>query len=178
MKKMLILAGLGIVATALLAQSKITPMNIKTGLWESTNTVTISGALGIPPDMAAKLTPEQRARVEAAMSQSALAKPQTTTHKGCLKQEDLTKDPFANKNMENMKCHENLLRSTGSDAEVDVSCEGPDGAFKYHMMLHATDQQHVTGTGHGTASMGGRTMTSDVKFESKWIQATCPANAE
>jgi len=43
MKKMLILAGLGIVATAL-AQSKITPMNTKTGLWESTNTVTISGA--------------------------------------------------------------------------------------------------------------------------------------
>jgi len=167
-----------LIAAAALAQNKITPMNVKTGLWESTQTVTISGALGIPPDMAAKLTPEQRARFEAAMSQSALAKPRTVTHKGCLKQEDLTKDPFANKDMENMKCHEDLLRSTGSEAEVDVSCTGPDGSFQYHMTLHAADQQHVSGTGHGTATMGGRSMNSDVKFESKWIQAICPADVE
>lgn len=178
MKRTFLVAALCALATGLIAQTKITPMNVKTGQWQSTQTVTMSGSLGIPPDLEAKLTPEQRAQFEAAMKQSPMTRPQTFTNKGCLKQEDLTKDPFANKNMQDMKCHENLLRSTSSEAEADISCEGPQATFKYHLTFQASDQEHVTGTGHGSATMGGHTMNSEVKFDSKWIQATCPADAQ
>jgi hypothetical protein len=71
-----------------------------------------------------------------------------------------------------------LASLEGSEAEVDVSCTGRQGSFKYHLALHASDQEHLSGTGRGSATVGGRTMSSDVKFESKWIEATCPADAQ
>jgi len=40
-----------------------------------------------------------------------------------------------------------------------------------------TDQGHVSGNGRGSATVGSHTMNWDVKSESKWIEATCPANA-
>src|SRR6185312_17371693 len=88
MRTQIVLAvALGIEAPALMAQEKITPLNVKTGLWQSTTTIAISGSMGIPPEMEAKLTPEQRARMEAAMKQSGTGQPHTTTNKGCIKQE-------------------------------------------------------------------------------------------
>jgi Protein of unknown function (DUF3617) len=170
----------GVAATALLAQSKITPLKVKTGLWQSTTNIKVSGMPGIPPEMAAKLTPEQRARMEASMSQSAMAQPRTETHKGCLTQEDLTKDPFTpGKNDEGMKCKENLIRSTASDAEVALSCADDRGnSSDFHIAFHAVDQEHVTGTGQGDVNMFGHTMKSDWKFQSHWLQASCPDHTE
>lgn len=177
--QIVVAVALGIAAPALMAQEKITPLNVKTGLWQSTTTIAVSGSMGIPPEMEAKLTPEQRARMEAAMKQSGTGQPHTTTNKGCIKQEDLTRDPFApGKNDAEMKCHENLIRSTSSDADVDVNCTDPRGnTSQFHVTFHAIDQEHVTGTGHGNISMYGHTMKSDWKMQSQWVQASCPANA-
>src|SRR5215472_5348689 len=110
MKRMILLGAVCLSATVLLAQTqknidqapapvktamKMTPMNVKTGLWQSTSTVAITGGLGLPPDVAAKLTPEQKARYEAAMQAQAGGHTSTHTNKSCLTQKDLTTDPFA-----------------------------------------------------------------------------------
>ena len=177
--QMLVAVALGIAARALIAQQKITPLNVKTGLWQSSTTIAISGSLGIPPEMEAKLTPEQRARMEAAMKQSGSGQPRTITDKNCLKEEDLTRDPFApGKNDSDMKCKEHLIRSTSSDADVDVTCTDPRGnTSEFHVTFHAIDQEHVTGTGQGNVNMYGHTMKSDWKMQSQWVQASCPAKA-
>jgi hypothetical protein len=142
-------------ATASPSALKITPLNVKTGLWQSTTTFAISGGqLGNA------------------------ARPNTETHKGCLTQQDLRKDPFAAKSMADMKCHEDLIRSTGSDAEVQVSCTDGTNSGAFHIAIHAGDQEHVSGNGQGTATFFGQTMNSNVKFQSRWLQATCPAGAE
>lgn len=179
MKTNLIVAiALGLAVPALLAQEKVTPLNVKTGLWQSTTTIAVIGTLGLPPEMEAKLTPEQKARIEAARSHSAAGQPHTTTHKGCVKQEDLTRDPFnAGRNNEQMTCKENLVRSTSSDADVELTCSDPRGnTSDFRITFHAIDQEHVTGTGHGNVNMYGHTMKSDWKMQSQWIQASCPAN--
>lgn len=177
---MVIAVAVCLAAPALFAQEKITPLNVKTGLWQSTTTIAVTGSMGIPPEMEAKLTPEQRARMEAAQKQSGTGQPHTTTHKGCIKEEDLTRDPFApGKNDAEMKCSENLIRSTSSDADVDVTCKDPRGnTSEFHVTFHAIDREHVTGTGHGNISMYGHTMKSDWKMQSQWVQASCPANPE
>ena len=170
----------GMAATALLAQEKVTPLNVKTGQWQSTTSIAVSGSLGIPPEMEAKLTPEQRARMQAAMDRSGSGQTHTTSDKSCLKQEDLTRDPFnAGKNDEGMKCRENLVRSTSSDADVELTCTDPRGdTSEFRITFHAIDQEHVTGTGHGNGKRYGHTSKSDWKMQSKLVQASCPAHDE
>src|SRR5271156_871304 len=76
------------------------PLDLKTGQWEYTVTTQMTGmpqaAAGkqmpqIPPETLAKLPPDQRAKIEAAMKQAsgmASGQPTTTTSKNCIKKED------------------------------------------------------------------------------------------
>src|ERR1035441_6170576 len=63
------------------------PMDIKLGLWESTITTQMSGMPALPPELLSKLTPEQRAKMEAAMGRGG-ASPKTTT-RHCVTKETL-----------------------------------------------------------------------------------------
>jgi len=193
MKKMMVLGAVCLSATVLLAQTqkkkpgeappvkgitmKMVPMNVKTGLWQSTSTITVTGGLGLPADVLAKLTPEQKTRYEAAMQAQAGGHTSTHTDKSCLTQKDLTTDPFAQKNSsdETIRCHGTLLSSTRTDIVLQENCSG-EASMTYTMKIHADSTEHATGTGTGTATMGGHTMNSSVKFDSKWIGATCPAD--
>ena len=189
MRRMIVLGAVFFSAAVLLAQTrkpgqtpearssamKLTPMNVKTGLWQSTSTMTIVGGLGLPPEVVARLTPEQKARYEAALQAQGGGHTRTTTSKGCLTQKDLTTDPFNQRHPdEKLQCHGTVLNSTSSDVEIQESCSG-EATMNYTMKIHAVDQEHAVGTGQGTATMGGHTMKSAVKFDSKWLGATCPA---
>ena len=188
MKKMIVLGAVCLSATLLLAQTpdkksdqasavKMTPMNVKTGLWQNTSTITMTGSLGVSPSMAAKLTPEQRAKFEAAMQAEGKRGAHTYTDKSCLTQKDLTTDPFAQKDsdQDQIHCHGKLLSSTSTDIVLQETCSG-EASMTYTMKIHAVDSEHATGTGTGTGSMGGHTMNSNVKFESKWLGGTCPSD--
>ncbi|MGC9948935.1 MAG: hypothetical protein ABSF64_21410 [Bryobacteraceae bacterium] len=76
-----------------------TPLDLKTGEWEYTVTMQMSGKPQpaaqmpqIPADQLAKLPPEQRAKIEAALKQAGnIASGKPTTSKNCIKKEDLLK---------------------------------------------------------------------------------------
>ena len=59
------------------AGSKYQPLNVKTGTWETTRTITVSGRPPISRDMLDHMSPEQRARFEAAMSRMITQMPKT-----------------------------------------------------------------------------------------------------
>jgi hypothetical protein len=62
------------------------PLNVKTGLWQVTEISTTSGLPPIPASMQArldKMTPEQRAKLEAAMKGRVGGTPQTINYKTC-----------------------------------------------------------------------------------------------
>jgi hypothetical protein len=185
MKKLIVVSAICVFAMVFLAQAqsnkstaqavKMTPMNVKTGLWQSTSTITVKGSLGLSPEVLAKMTPEQKTRYEAAMQAQAGGHTRTITDKNCLTQKDLTRDPFAQKNSdENIHCHGTLLNSTSFDIVLQEACSG-EATMKYTMKIHAVAPEHVVGTGEGTATMNGHTMNSSVKFDAKWIGAACPA---
>jgi hypothetical protein len=164
-------------ASALVAGGKI-KLNVKTGLWQTTATTTLSGSLGIPPEMAAKLTPEQRAKFEQAMKKEGSGTPKTRTYKSCLTEKNLTEDPFTDKDQGKMKCQETVIKSTSTDLEVRESCTDGTAKSDMHMSFHAASAEHVIGSGNVTTTMGGRTMNSVMKMDSKWMSAACPAGTK
>ena len=176
MRKMLLTVTLGAMSTALWAAG-ITPLKVKPGLWETSMTNTTSGQMGLPPEAAGKLTPEQRAKIEAAMAAQGAGGPRSSTHTNCVTEEDLNKDPFQDKNqMKDFKCDETVVQSTGSSLELHEVCSQQSSEFDAHVTLQALDSEHVKGAVQADITMGGRTMHQDMNFTSKRIAATCPAD--
>ena len=69
-------------------QGKLVPLNVQTGLWEMTQSATTSGQLPLTDEELARLTPEQRARLEEGVRQQN-ATPHTTTYQSCWTKEKL-----------------------------------------------------------------------------------------
>ena len=173
MRKVIAMAVLCLWASGLWAGGK-KPLNIKTGLWQTTSTTTINGTMGLPPELTAKMTPAQRAKFEEAMKKRGNGVPQTRTYKSCLTEKNLTEDPFKGKNMK-MKCQETVIKSTGTDLEVREACTDGTAKSDIHMVTHADSSEHVTSTGNAAATVRGRTMHSVIKMDAKWLGPTCPA---
>jgi hypothetical protein len=161
------------------SQVTITPLDVKIGLWQVTSTTTTNGMMGLPPGMAAQMTPEQRAKFEAAMRGRGNGTPRTITYKSCLKdKKELSEDPFSSlKSHPEVECEQKSVKSTSTDVEVSGSCTAKemDANGDFHVSFHALNPEHVIGTGQSTMTMNGRTVKSEMKYDSKWLGATCPA---
>ena len=106
-------------STIALGQSKFQPLNVKTGLWESTTTSTTAGEMPLPSDMLAKFSPDQRARIEARMNANSAARMGTFTNKQCETKEKLAEQPFSSQK----ECKSSIITSTATKAEIKMSCD-------------------------------------------------------
>jgi Spy/CpxP family protein refolding chaperone len=102
--------------TVALAAQKIEPLNVKLGLWEMTMTLKTSGQLPLPEAYLSKLTPEQRAKLEADMKARSSAHEHTQTYKTCLTKERVTFDE------EDKNCTRTILTSTSSKIAAKLAC--------------------------------------------------------
>lgn len=169
MRKVTLCAMTCLSASILWAAGKYQPLNVKTGVWQTTLTTVVSGAPPIPQDMIEKMTPEQRARFDAMMKKMASGTPNTRTSKSCLTREDLEKDPF-----NDMKsCKETVVTSTGSKMEVKEICTDERGTVNANVRIEATDSENVKGWVQSTVNGEGKTMNVNGTFTSKWIGAVC-----
>jgi hypothetical protein len=149
--------------------AQTTPLNVKTGEWESTMTNETTGQMPIPQEMLDKMTPEQRAKMEAMMKARGMQGPRTTINKHCVKKEDLDK-PFAN---ENKACKQTVLTSSATKQEVHMECEVGGGKQVGTLKLEAPDSSTVKGSMQMAASNGGRTMNVNSIFSAKWLGPAC-----
>lgn len=104
---------------AAILAAQTTPLNVRPGEWEVTTTNETSGQLPIPQDMLDKMTPEQRAKMEAMMKARGMQGAKTTVSKLCVKKEDLDK-PFAR---DNQSCKQTILTSSAIKQESHMECE-------------------------------------------------------
>jgi hypothetical protein len=184
MRKVLLASLLCTLASAVIAATgEITPLNVKTGLWQVTSTSSASGDMpALPPEVQAKLgqmSPEQRAKIEEAMKSKLNGTPQTSTYKKCLTKEDLTKNAFGKPDD---KCTWTVLTSTGTDMDVkgtlcDVG-KSSGLASDIHIKFHVVDSENVQASAHGSATGNGRTTTIDGTYAAKWLGASCPADTK
>lgn len=163
-----------LVASMLLipALASAASLNLKPGLWEVHSTVKRNGEPPIPATLLAKLTPEQRAKLEAALKARMAQQPAESVTKTCVTEEDLKKpiplDPAA----KNKACKSTLVKSSRTMQEVHIECAGQQsvvGDWKFQ----APDSKRMTGSMNMKISAGSNAMTVDGKFHGKWLQASC-----
>ena len=155
------------------AADTITRLNLKEGLWEIASTHSMTGMPAIPPETLAKMPPEQRARMEAAMKQSGMGGPKTDVRKDCITKEKLDKQMAFDQNRK--ECTRTIVSSTGSKLEMRIHCEGKDqqmftdGAF----VVEVVSSDRAKGSMHAVSSGNGRTMNMDFTFSSRYLGPAC-----
>jgi hypothetical protein len=146
-----------------------TPLNIKTGEWESTVSSDTNGQLPVPQEMIDKMTPEQRAKMEAMMKARGMQGPRTSVTKHCIKKEDLDK-PFGN---DNKSCKPTIVTSSATKQEIHMECDMGGGKQVGTLKFEAVDSSTVRGSMQMSASNGGRTMNVNSTFSGKWLGSAC-----
>ncbi len=182
MKSLIIAAACLMTAVAASGAGANQPLQVKTGLWEVTQTTTINGGVAsLPPDMQAQLAqmpPQERARLEAAMQARLGGVPHTITFKSCVTEKDLNEQPWN----DGSKCKWTVITSTSTDMEArGTSCElGKDEGMssEIHIKIHVVNPGYAKGTFDGKATGNGHTLTLNGTHEAKWIAATCPADTQ
>ena len=138
--------------------ANMTPLNVQTGLWQMTETVTW---VGLPPQM-----------------QSAMNSGVPINYQSCVKQADLSSNPWGHGN--GHSCHWTTLSSNGTDMTIEGdNCDfGNQNGWVASVKgaLHVSDPQHGTGTMDVTVSANGQTMQGHATYTGVWSSATCPAD--
>jgi len=166
-----IMAGLVMLSSvAVWGADKLQPLNVKTGLWETTTTRITSGEIPIPAEVLARLTPEQRARMEARMKANSAEKTRTNTTKSCMTKEKLEKAPFSE---EEKECTRTIVASTSNKAEVKFACDKADTKVNGTIHVETLNPENVKGSANATMTGGGHTMTTSGTFTSKWLGSNC-----
>jgi len=147
------------------------PLDVKLGLWETTNTFQTSGMpqVNIPPDALARMTPEQRARVEAMTKGSGSAR--TTTQKSCMTREKMNKQEMFTDNK--MDCTKTVVSSSSSKLEMRMQCTTDGAKTNGTFRIEAVNSENVKGSMQMATTSGDRTMNMNSNFTAKWLGPDC-----
>lgn len=156
------LAITGAVAFASLGVGATT-LNVRLGAWESTTAITASGSL-IPPEKLARMTPQRRAQMEAAL-QAFSGKPITTSY--CLTQKNLDDNRLFH---DTAMCTRKVLSATSSRIEVDQRCGEGQRLSHMHVVIQADSPTTVTMRSEGQTASGG---TIHVEGHGRWLSDSC-----
>jgi Protein of unknown function (DUF3617) len=171
------IAGLGVLVIAAAAETgksgDAIKLNIKLGLWEIATQANISGAPPIPEDTLAKMSPEQRARMQAAIqaSMADVAKPKLAKH--CVTEEKVAQGFNLDRRHDSTTCQKKLVTNTSTELQLTETCPEDNGSTSIdeHIQLNGSDQ--VAGTVHFVKNSGGKNMTVDSTIKGQWLAASC-----
>jgi hypothetical protein len=166
-----VLGILAFMATGVGLLSGQTTLNVKPGQWETTTSGSATGAAAmLPPGVLDKLTPDQRAKMEAAMKGA--GQPRTSASSGCVTKEDVAKG-FQPSNLPNT-CKYDVTLSTASQMRLAVTCETGQAKSTGTVQVDAVDSEHVKGSVQmATALANGQAMNNNMTFTSKWVGPVC-----
>lgn len=180
--KTTILALAAVLLPVMASAQEIKPIDVKTGLWETTVTNEVSGMPAmtmpqIPPDKLAQLPPEQQARIQA-MMKGGSGGPRTTTAKSCLTREMLDKGLSFQKDN---SCTYKLTNSSSSKQEIHMECSRGNMKSSGDLLLDRIDSEHVKGNAN-IKSTGSSSISMKMSFDSKFVSSDCgdvkPATAK
>ena len=150
----------------------VQPLDVKLGLWETTTINEMSGMPPIPAEVLAKLTPEQRAKMEAVFKARAAQGPKTTTRRTCLDKEQLEKSlAFGDDN--DKSCQRTIISSSRTKQEGHLECTDEKMKRSGDLHIEAINPENVRGSMQMTAAGGSSTMNIKVAFTAKWIGPSC-----
>ncbi|HWG79033.1 MAG TPA: DUF3617 domain-containing protein [Stellaceae bacterium] len=170
MRILVVGAGMGVVAALPARADDNTPLAVKPGLWEMTSDMQRSGAPPIPPEALAKMSPEQRQKVEQAM-QGAMG-PQHRVDKHCVTAEDIKKGFDRMDETSRGQCTRKVTASSATLHAGTFSCAG-QGNRSGSYRVEAKSPESVVANWNMTLTRGGDTMTMKNDMQGKWLGADC-----
>jgi hypothetical protein len=159
-------------AATLILVSGQTPLDVKPGQWETTMTTAGGSPLAsVPPGVLDRLTPDQRAKVEAQMKAGA-GQQRTSVTSSCVTKEDISK-AFQPSELP-QTCKYNMTSSTASQIRMTMNCDTDKAKMTGTVQIDALDSEHVKGSTDMVASLpNGQPMNSKATFTSKWVGPAC-----
>jgi hypothetical protein len=152
---------------------------VKPGLWEISHESQSAGVPPIPPDVLAKLPPEQRARMEAALkargAPGASGGGDPKIRRECIT-EDQLEDPFRPDDRPDAHCTHTIVSRSSSAAEIHLECTDtshPGTTMNGTFHWHAPDKETMSGSFVMNMSDGQHTMTTTVQLNGKWLGSDC-----
>jgi len=171
MRTSVLISLLFVVCTSVRAADDLKPLDVKLGLWETTTTSQTSGMppVNIPPDALARMTPDQRANVEAMMKGQ--GSPRTTTTKSCMTPEKMKRSEMF---YEQKQCTKTVVTSTGSKLEMRIHCTMEGGAkADGTVRVERINSESTKGSVQMVSTSGDHTMNMNSTFISKWLSPDC-----
>ncbi len=149
-------------------------LNAKLGLWEVTSTTESSGRPPIPPEVLARLSPEQRAKMEAALQAHQSKGPRTDTHKACYTEKDRERAFQSQDDNGERSCKRTIVSQSARRMEVRLDCSGSNmGAANGMFTVEAITPENVKGTVDMKVTRGDNTMNVKSSFSARWLGADC-----
>jgi hypothetical protein len=148
------------------------PFDVKPGLWDIASTVQMSGLPPLPN--LDQMTPEQRARIEAAMKNMTGA-PRTTTVKSCVTREGIQQAIAKASSTNTNTCAPKLVSASASKVLLHVDCsqEKSDIKSSGDVTIDRRDSEHFTGTGAIKTAANGRTMDMKWSMTGTFVSSDC-----
>jgi hypothetical protein len=161
-------------AITLLAQAAdFVKPDIRPGLWEVTSNPQVSGEMPIPEEELAKLPPDQRARLEAAMKAGIAGAAKTHVYKECMTPEKIAKGFDTQNPDETASCQKNVIKSSTNELHVHEDCNRNGGKASVDVHFQISGGVQMTGTINAVMTSGSRTMTMNSKLAGKWLGTSC-----
>jgi hypothetical protein len=151
----------------------IEPLDIKPGLWQITLIVRTSGLPPIPPDVAAKLTPEERARIDAKAREKAAEGPRISVKKSCLDEKELLQPLMLTFGGGGQGCRQMVTNASRKRQEIRVDCGTGAAHGGGTVLIEAMDQENAKVSSSWFAADGARTMKVSSTATLKWLGAAC-----
>jgi hypothetical protein len=159
------LAAAGVAAGAGLS------LDVQPGLWEIATSGSASGVPVIPPEVLARIKPEQRLMAQAMLL--ALVAEANAPHqlRICITPEQL-RQGFDPNRLNHSGCHQTIRAGSPAHIEMRVACTGKD-PLTGAMHLDAPDQRTVTGGLDVEAGQGADRLTVRQSLRGRWLGASC-----
>jgi Protein of unknown function (DUF3617) len=156
--------------TASVQAAELTKPNIKPGLWEVSITPHISGEMPIPEDQLAKMTPEQRARLQAAMQAH---QPKPRVYKECMTPEKIARGLEIDPHGDDSSCKRNVVSSSAKALTLHDECNKPERKTVTDVHFEVKGGTQLSGKINVVMTSAGKTMTVNNTMEGKWLSASC-----
>jgi Protein of unknown function (DUF3617) len=166
--------AIGVALSALplvVLQAADVALNVKTGLWQTTVAMQLSGQLPMSDADLAKMPPEKRQQIEAAIKATMANASQPHVVKSCVTAEQLRKG-LSFKTEDQPSCKRTIVTSSSTTWEMHEECTG-DSPRTSTIRFHANSPEEIDGEMHMTMTKGERTMTSNGTVHGKWLSSDC-----
>ena len=166
--------GFVLLAGAAWAADAPPPLDVRPGMWEGTTTTETTGTPAIPPELLARMTPEQKAMLEARMKAGTSQGPKTTVKNHCITKEELSKGLMFGD--DHGACQRTVVSGASRKQEIRIECGNAGIKSSGTIHVEAIDPEHVKFSVQVTSGDGAHSMKINATGTSRWVSAACTSD--